>query len=304
MQALDIWREFVESWELFHNSYLEGWLVALMLSLIGVVVVARDQIFIGAAVSEASTVGIAVALCIATWATEPARMSSLGTAPSWLQSDTFQATMAVLFSIAAALLTARGGRARRESAEAITGWVFLISASLSVLIVSHSPHGLEEIHRVHSSSIIGATGTEVWIFGGFCLVSIVAMAGMHRRLLLFAVDPPMAASVGMKVRWWAVGTALWLGLANGLAIRASGMLYTFGMLVLPALVAKNLCREVRPMLLVSPLVALLTATIAFVLANHYDFPPAQAAIALLGLLLALVWIIGIRRWRSMPTSHH
>lgn len=295
MHVLEMWREFLESWELFHNSYLEGWLVGLMLSLIGVVVVARDQIFIGAAVSEASTVGIAVALCLATLFGEPLRSSSLGSVPTWLESEAFQSTMAVLFSIAAALVTARGGRARRESPEAITGWVFLISASLSVLLVSQSPHGLEEIHRVHSSSIIGATGTEVGIFGGFSLASIALIGLTHRRLLLFAVDPPMAASVGMKVGWWAVGIALWLGLANGLAIRASGMLYTFGMLVLPALVAKNLCREVRPMLLVSPVVALAVASVAFVLANHYNFPPAQMAVALLGTLLLLVWVFAALR---------
>ena len=50
-------QEFVASWPLFHNTYLVGWLIALLLALVGVLVVARDQIFIGAAVSQASTWG-------------------------------------------------------------------------------------------------------------------------------------------------------------------------------------------------------------------------------------------------------
>ena len=57
--------EFIASWDLFHWTYIEGWLIALLLALIGVAVVARDQIFIGAAVSQASTVGIALTLYVA-----------------------------------------------------------------------------------------------------------------------------------------------------------------------------------------------------------------------------------------------
>ncbi len=290
--------KFLEHWQLFGYSYYEGWLIGLLLSLIGVIVVARDQIFIGAAVSQASALGIALALCIAsmlpTHADHPATQTHTD---SWIHSDTFQATMAVAFSIAAALVTARGGRVRRESHEAITGWVFLGSASLSVLILSHSPHGLEEIHRIHSSSLLGAAPMEVAVFALLTAVSIAVLMVVHRRLLLFALDPSMAAAVGMKVNRWSIVFAIWLGLAVGLSIRASGMLYTFGTLVLPALIAKNICREVRPMFLVAPAVALGASSFAFVLANYFDFPNAQMTVAVLAVLLVLAW-------STRPNSFH
>jgi zinc/manganese transport system permease protein len=91
----------------------------------------------------------------------------------------------------------------------------------------------------------------------------------------------MAAAVGMRLKPWALVTSAWLGLAVGLSIRSAGMLYTFGCLILSALVAKNLCREVRPMFVVAPLVAVSTAAVGFVLTNYYDDPPAQMTIALL-----------------------
>jgi ABC-type Mn2+/Zn2+ transport system permease subunit len=282
--------EFLSSWRLFHYSYLEGWLVALALSLVGVLVVARDQIFIGAAVSQASTVGIALALLTPGLLPSHSDHSVIEThSDSFLHSDSFQAGMAVVFSVLAALVTARGGRVKRESYEAITGWVFLISTSLSVLLLAHSGNGLEEIHRIHSSSMIGATRLEVCVFAAFAAVTILGLIVAHERLLLFAMDPSMAAAVGMRVGLWAIGVAVWMGLAIGLCIRATGMLYTFGMLVLPGLVAKNLCREVRPMFLVSPAIALATATAGFVLANHYDFPQGQMTVALAGFLLVVVW---------------
>jgi zinc transport system permease protein len=275
--------DFLDSWALFHHTYLVGWLISLFLALIGVLVVARDQIFIGAAVSQASTLGIAIALGIGSWAAFDTW--------HWLRSEAFLSMMAVVCSIIAALLTARSGGMGQESHEAITGWVFLVSASMSVLIVAHSPHGLEEIHRLLSSSIIGATRTDVWIFATLFTGTALVIGLYHRHLLLFTMDPAMAAAVGVKIGWVSALLSAWLGLAVGLSIRVSGMLYTFGCLVLPPLIAKNLCREVRPMFVVAPLVAVSTATVGFVLANHYDDPPGQMIVALLCLLLTIAWLV-------------
>jgi ABC-type Mn2+/Zn2+ transport system permease subunit len=141
--------EFIASWPLFHNTYLVGWLIGLLLAPVGVLVVARDQIFIGAAVSQASTLGIALALGVGSWAATETL--------EWLHADAFLSAMAVVFSILAALLTGRGSEDGKESQQAVTGWVFLVSASGAILIVAHSPLGLDEIHRLLSSSIIGAT---------------------------------------------------------------------------------------------------------------------------------------------------
>jgi len=273
---------FLASWDLFHQTYLAGWLIALLLSLVGVFVVARDQIFIGIAVSQASTLGIALGMGVGSWLDVHHA--------AWLGSEGFLSGMAVLFAIFAALLTARRSEAGGESHEAITGWVFLISASLSILFVAHSPHGLDEIQRLLSSSLIGATNGDIWTFVALTVGTILALVLANRRLLLFAMDPPMAAAVGMRVTWWAAGAAIWLGLVIGLAMRVSGMLYTFGLLVLPALVAKNVCREVRTLFFISPIIALSVGSIGFVLANHYDFPPAQMTVALLSGLLSLGWL--------------
>jgi ABC-type Mn2+/Zn2+ transport system permease subunit len=275
-------QSFLSSWALFYPTYLTGWLICLLLSIIGVLVVARDQIFIGAAVSQASTLGIALTM----WAALVFHLERF----SWFQADVFFSAMAVIFSILAASITGRAGETGKESHEAITGWVFLISASLSILIVSHSPHGLEEIHRLLSSSIIGATVADVWSFSLLTFLTVLLILLFYRKILLFTLDPSMASATGMKMKMWSLATSAWLGLAVGLSIRASGMLYTFGCLVLPALVAKNLCREVRQMFLVAPFVGLWVGIAGFVLANGYDYPPGQLTVALYCVLLVLVWI--------------
>jgi len=273
--------DFLSSWGLFHNTYLAGWLIGLLLSMVGVLVVARDQIFLGAAVSQASTLGIAAGMRMG------GMFASSGFA--WLQTDGFLSCMAVTFCVAAALFTWQESMPQRESYEAKTGWVFLLSASVSILIVSDSPHGLEEIYRLLSSNIIGATATDVRIFALLVVLTILFFGLAHRHILLFAMDPAMAVAVGMKIGLWGVILSVWLGLSVGLSIRSAGMLYTFGCLVLPALIAKKLCREVLSMFFMAPCIAVVTGAAGFILANHYDYPPAQMTVALLCLSLAIAW---------------
>ncbi len=273
---------FLASWPLFHNAYIAGWLIGILLSLIGVLVVARDQIFIGAAVSQAAMLGIAVAMVLGSWLTIDEQ--------SWVRSHIFHGVMGGLFAILAALFTTRGSNtAGRESPEAVTGWIFLISVSCAVLLLAHSPHGLEEVNHILSSTIIGATVMDVWLFATLTLLTAGALWLWHRSALLVVLDPEMARAVGMRVGRWEAALSIWLGLAVGFSIHVSGVVYAFACLVLPALIAKNLGREVRTMFFLSPLASLSSGFIAFVLANYYDFPPGQMATACLCFLLTLAW---------------
>ena len=271
--------EFFASWSLFGDTYLAGWAVAVLLSLAGVLVVARDQIFLGAAVSQASTLGTAVAI----WLQGVTVIHAL-------RSDVVTFLFAVVASVATALLTSRPGKPGSESAEGVTGWVFLLGSSLPVLLLAHSPHGLEEVHRILFSSILGASRADVWLFGLLALATIVAVSILRDRICLYAMDPEMAAAVGLSPAAWRMGTALWLGIAAGLSIHSAGMIYTFGCLVLPALIARQLCREMRPMFVIAPVVGLGTAVASFVLAHDLDLPPAQLTVAVLTSLLVLAWL--------------
>lgn len=274
---------FVASWPLFHNTYLVGAFVAFALAIVGVWVVARDQVFLGAAISQASTLGIAVLLWL--------EWLGAGAAAPWLASQAAASTCAVAASVTTALATARPPRAGGESAEARTAWIFLLAAAAPVLLLAHSPHGLEEVHRLMFSTLLGASQTDVVVFGALAGATAVAAALYHRRLLLFAMDPEMAAAVGLRAPLWGRAIAAWLGLAVGLSIRASGLIFTFGCLVLPALAARNLCRELRPLLWLAPLLALGTTAVAFVVANALDVPPAHATVTGLCALVAASWVV-------------
>ena len=54
--------EFIESWPLFYRTYLSAIMIGLSLSLLGVVVVARGNVFVAAAISQASLLGVALSM--------------------------------------------------------------------------------------------------------------------------------------------------------------------------------------------------------------------------------------------------
>lgn len=272
---------FLDSWDLFKETYLAGWFLAIVLSIAGVLAVARDQIFVGAAVAQASTLGIAVGLYMGV------ELPSIGS-----EGGAFTLScLAVGFAMAATLLTAGRRTPGRETHESLTGWVFLLSGSVSILLLAESPHGLNEVSRLLTSSLIGATSSDVTLFAIMALLSTVVVIVFGQRLLLLAMDPTMAEVLGVRTRFWSFATSVWLGLAVGMAIRVSGTLYAFGMLILPALVARNLCRQARSLFWVAPLLALVAGVAGFVVANHEDHPPAQVAVALLAVAVPLSWVV-------------
>lgn len=280
---------FVESWTLFGHAYLAGWLIGVLLALLGVLVVARDQIFIGAAVSQASLFGIAAGI----WTG-----SRLGAGPeSWWKSDLFHSLMGGLFAVLAALATSDRGRGGRETPEAVTGWVFLASASGAILLMSHDRLGMEEVNRLLSSTIIGARAQDVWIFLGLTLLTVTVLSVRYRTVVLLALDPDVARAAGVRVGLWNALLSTWLGLVIGFAIHVSGVVYAFASLVLPALVAKNVGHTARSLFVLAPCVSLASGGAAFVLANEYDYPPGQMAAACLAGLLAGAWLLRVVRPR-------
>ncbi len=267
---------FLEAWSMFRETYLTALLSGLVLSLMGVVVVARGQVFLAAAVAQAATLGAAVSLVFGV--VSPA-VGSVG------------------LGLAAAWCTAARGSARRGGEEA-TAWVFLVAASLSVLLVAQSALGMKQVQALLASSLIGASGFDVLGFGALAMAAVVAVVVFRSRLVLLLSDPTMAASVGMNLTVWSLGLATFLGLAAGLSIRTSGLLFTFGCLALPPLVARNVCRRSASLFLVSAGVGVGGVAVGLMIAHQLDLPPGQLIVALLSatLVAAWAWAEVRRRW--------
>lgn len=266
--------DFLESWPLFAQAWVSSWLIAAVLGLLGSILLVREQVFLGAAMCQAATAGVALALALAFHISTAAR--------AWIV-----APLAIVAALATALLVGMG-RGHRES---VTAWVFLAASAAAVLLATGNAHGLEEVQRLIASSIIGASWIDVGFFAALLalLIAVAAVAG--RRLTTLLLDPAFAAVIGIRSRRWELAIAVLLGLAIGWSLQVAGLIYTFGCLILPAMAARHLAREFRAMAILAPVLASVCAIVASVCANAWDLPPAQVAVACMAgvVVLAAGW---------------
>ncbi len=252
----------LSSWHLFANAWLSSWLIAGLLSLLGVAVLARGQVFLGAAMSQAATAGVALVLC--------------GTASLTITWRPQAEAIAAMF---AAVATAFAVGASHRHRDAIAAWIFLTAGAVAVLLVAQSPYGMDEVNRLLASSIVGARLSDVIVFAVLALIVVGVVLGNAARLRSLLLDPAFAAAIGIRVARWEVWLAVLLGLSLGWSLHVAGLLYTFGALILPAMAARLLSRELGTMAWLTPVLAVGCAIIGTGCADVWDLPPAQVVVA-------------------------
>ncbi len=271
--------EFLESWSLFGKPYALTLLASAVLAIVGVVTAARRQVFMAAAVAQASTFGYALFALLA------------GATATQLGGDIGRDAVVIASAVAAALVTmlqpTRDTQGGRLDGDERTAAVFIAAGAGAILVLANAPAGMEQFRRMQTSSVIGATMMDVLLFASVLLALAVLIACFSRPLILMLADPVMASAVGLRVALWNVVIAVIAGLCVGLAVRSTGMLFAFGCLALPVMIAKQFCGEVRSLFWVSPLLASAFALVGLWLSYAADLPPGQVVVALLCVVLVI-----------------
>lgn len=278
--------EFLEAFALFGNAWITALMLGALLPFAGVVLVARQQVFLGAAVGQGATLGLAVALAAGFGGDH---------ASGQAQGETVALAFALVAGSAVAFGALRALSARGSSIEAFNATVFLLGSTGSMLLLSNSPHGLAEVQRLQLSSLLGASPTDVLVaIAG--LGATLVLAWTHgRRTLLWALDPATAGALGLRLVRYDLAVGAWLGLCMGFAIHVAGLPFAFGLSVLPVLLSRPLCGSLRAVTVSAPCVGLGAVALALVLAHWLDLPPGQVAVTLLGLAVPLAHGLGRAR---------
>ena len=119
-----------------------------------------------------------------------------------------------------------------------------------------------------------------------------------RPLVLLLSDPVLASAIGLKIFRWNITLAIMIGLSVGLAVRSTGVLYAFGALALPVMIAKQFCGEVRSLFLFSPIIAVGLSFAGLWGGHLWDFPPGQSAVGVMCAAL-LITHMGRQLWDRM-----
>ncbi|MGZ4985786.1 MAG: metal ABC transporter permease [Chthoniobacterales bacterium] len=259
-------------WDVLFWPIMACVLLPWLLVYLGLHVVQRGIIFIDIAMAQMASLGICLAVLIGL---EP---------EDW---RTFVIALAVTL-LGAALFSLTGKRASVVPAEAIIGITYVVAAAGSILLLSRSAHGNEEIRNMLVGDITVVRADEVWrCFVVFAVVGAVHFA-LRKSFMLVSFNRDQAWKEGLRVRWWDFLFYALFGLVVTIFVRVAGVLLVFSYLIVPAVCAITLARKTSARLFIGWLISLLGGIAGLYLSFYGDFPSGAAIVCTFGVLLILV----------------
>ncbi len=264
--------EFLAAREIWEIPLAASVLAGALLGALGVYVVLRRTVFVSAALTQLSTLGLVLALLVE----ERVHIET--------EHATEQLAVAILFSVVGALLLGTL-RPRRLPAEAGVGAAWVTASALVVLGVSQLVHAAHDLGGMVFGNAVAVPLGDLLVIAAVAAVC-TAVHGLFAKELAFAsFDPETARALGMRVKAWDAVLFLTIGLAIPVTARALGALPVFAFLTLPAAAALMLRVGFRPAFAVAAAIGVVAAAGGYVLSWIWEIPTGATMVALAALFL-------------------
>jgi zinc transport system permease protein len=235
---------FAEFWagrDLWLEPMVAGVLAGAILGYLGVFVVLKRMVFVSAALSEVSGVGVAFAFYVgAIMGIDP---HAHGALPILLEPTWFS----LLFACLAALLFSMRPGHRKLAPETIVGLGYIISSAL-VLAILNSPRIAQEAHAVGDilfGNAVTVPRAQIYALAGAAVLAVVVHVLFFKELLFVSYDPETAVVQGVGVFRYELILNLATAVVISVATRAVGALPVFAFTVIPAAAALMLTERMR-----------------------------------------------------------
>jgi ABC-type Mn2+/Zn2+ transport system permease subunit len=265
------------------NSVYMSLLVGLACPLVGVYLVLRRLIFMGVALPQVSSCGIAAAFALHTWQIFPHVEESSENLIAIGGSTVF--TLAAILGFA--LLERRG----RGVVEGRLGTAYVLAGAWSILLLVKNPFGEHGLLDRLKGELIAVSDGDLALTAGTFSTVVAALVVFQKEFMLVSFDRDMAVSLKKSVQGWDALLFGLIGLTISMSVLSVGPLVTFGFLLLPALIAHLLADSTRQLAVLSSCIGGTAAFAGFLVSYHWDLPVGPTDVALMGLLYAVAFAV-------------
>jgi len=294
---MDTLREIFDPNFLLRNSVYMSLLIGLTCPLVGVYLVLRRLVFMGVALPQISSCGIAFAFALESW-------GLIHHAEGGEHALAFAGSS--LFTLTAILVLSILERRGRGFIEGAIGMVYVLAGAWSILLLVKNPYGEHGmLDRLKGEIIAVSNGDLAGTAAAFAIV-IVALFIFQKEFMLVSFDREMAITLKKNVLLWDGMLFLVIGLTISMAVLSVGPLVTFGFLLIPPVTAHLFARNMRQFSLAAAGIGGLSALAGFYIAYRWDLPVGPVDVALLGFVYGLVFvgkkILGLLRPKARATG--
>lgn len=269
---------------LLRNSVYTSVLIGFACPLVGVFLVLRRLVFMGVALPQISSTGIAIALSVPMWLglVQPEHAAH--------SEHLFAFGGSMLFSLGAILVMAFLERRGGGSPEGRLGTAYVVAAALSIIILSQNRYGEMGWLDLMKGEVITIDNFDLALTG-ITLALVLAVLGLfHKEILFVSFDRVMAATLGKNVVFWDMVLYLLIGLTVSMAVLSVGPLIAFGFLLIPALTSHQFARTMRQFTITASVLGGLAAFVGFWVAYEYNLPVGPTDVVLLGIIYFLAFL--------------
>jgi len=258
-------------------------LVGFVVPLVGVYLVLRRVVFLGVALPQVSSCGIAFAFALQGWGWIPHAHDSA-------QERAIALAGSIVFTIGTILVLSVLERRGRGLIEGRTGLVYVMAGAWSILLLVKNPFGQHGMLELLRGEIIAVSTVDLLLTGGTFLPVVAGLVLFQKEFLLVSYDRDMAVSLKKHVMFWDSLLFAFIGLTISVSVMSVGPLVAFGFLLLPPLIAYQFARNTAQFLWLSSVIGGMAAVAGFAVAYAQDLPVGPTDLALLGILYVVTFL--------------
>jgi ABC-type Mn2+/Zn2+ transport system permease subunit len=274
MEITEILRTIVQE---FPFALFGSMLVGVLCAYVGVYVVARRVVFLGAVLTQVSVFGIALTFL-----------------PFIPVQHTIGSLLVTLLAVVGLSRLLSGARVPRD---AVLGIVFVAAIALRILILQKTPKvEVAEIENLLRGDILFVTPEVFFLMLGVFVVTMAVHLLFFKEFTYISFDAETARTQGFRADFWEILFYILAAVVISVATHMVGDVMVFGFLVIPPVAAMLLTRSVRGIFLIAALIGLVVPGVGLVVAFLADVPASPAIVAVALLVLGAAW--GVSRMRS------
>jgi ABC-type Mn2+/Zn2+ transport system permease subunit len=271
-------REILAPDFLLRNSIYVTLLVGLACPIIGCFLILRRLIFLGVALPQVASAGVALTMSLHIWIGSESMFHFFTESPL---------TGSIVFTFVTIVALAIIERFGRSAGEGGLGALYVLTTAAAILILAKCPTAEQSWLSLFKGEIVSVGTRDVVITGASFGIALLLLTVFAKEILLVSFDREMAITLRKNVFVWDLLLYLLIGLVIAVAVLTVGPLVTFGFLVIPPLIIHPWAGNMRRFFILSGVLGMIASFLGFWIAYHEDLPVGPTDVALLGVLLGV-----------------
>ncbi|MBI1954544.1 MAG: metal ABC transporter permease [Proteobacteria bacterium] len=154
---------------------------------------------------------------------------------------------------------------------------YLISLALGVLILSLKGGQMGLLHLLFGS-ILAVDKASLWLNGLVSLISLVTLFVIFKPFVYDCFDPLFAKTVRIKGQVYQTVFLLLVVITLVAACQTVGAMMALGLMMIPAITARLICKRLTTMLFLSSFLGIVTSYSGLLFSYHFNLPSGPSII--------------------------